>query len=297
MATNPYFPNYTSQTEQSLAEQLLIEAIKIHGCNVLFVPREYTEDFIFGESKKSSYSKAYCIETYITSYENYEGEREIISKFGFELRHQLSITMSVKRFTQETGRIRPQEGDLIYFPIQDKIFVVKFVEDETPFYQLGNVPVYQIRTEMFEYDHEDITTDDPSFNETVEYLKYTPNFYNINFVTSSGSGNFTKGMLVGQFSSAIGGVTDGVTGYVYEWNPSSKSLIVSGTTGVSAWTNNRFVRDVPGITISGYRISSVLEFDSPTTTSEPNHQNTIFQENATDLDLIDFSEKNPFGEV
>jgi len=164
--TNLYFNNYGNFQEQSLIEDLIIESIKIYGIECFYLPRTMvSEDNLFGEDELSKFDNAYPIEMYIKSVDGFEGDGDFLSKFGLEIRDEMMLTVSQRRFGEEIqisdtteSAGRPVEGDLIYLPLNGKIFEVKFVEHESIFYQMGSLQTYDLRCELFEYSHEIIDT-------------------------------------------------------------------------------------------------------------------------------------------
>jgi len=173
MATNLYFNNYGHQQSQWLIEDLIIESIKIYGMEVYYIPRTIvSEDTIFGEDTISSFDEALPLEMYIKNVDGFEGEGDFLSKFGLEIRDEMTFTVAKRRYEEEvtshthagthtvahTQSARPVEGDLIYFPLNGKVFEIKFVEHEAIFYQMGNLQTYDLRCELFEYSHQVIDT-------------------------------------------------------------------------------------------------------------------------------------------
>jgi hypothetical protein len=164
MATNVYFSQGSIQ-EQLLFEDLIIESIKIHGHDVYYIPREeLRRDEILNE-EFSRFGSSYAIEMYVNSIEGFEGDGDLMSKFGFEIRDQATFVVSKNRWRNLTGYTnntlqdgRPREGDLVYLPLSNSLFEVKFVEHEKPFYQLNNIPVYQLQCELYEYSGEEFET-------------------------------------------------------------------------------------------------------------------------------------------
>ena len=160
--TNVYF-DHDYEEEQNLYESLIIEALAIYGQETYYIPRsEITDDEILNE-KFSRFSDAYAIEMYIENTQGFEGEGTLLSKFGLEIRDQANFIVSKRRFRQlvhlddnDIYADRPDEGDLIYLPLANSLFEIKFVEHEQPFYQLRNLPTYQLQCELFEYSHEQI---------------------------------------------------------------------------------------------------------------------------------------------
>ncbi|HIA11401.1 MAG TPA: hypothetical protein EYN69_04910 [Flavobacteriales bacterium] len=172
MPTNIYTNNYKNTSEQNLIHDLLIESIKFYGMDMYWLPRRSsaTADQLFGEDSLASFEQAFLLEMYIKNVEGFEGEGEFLSKFGLEIRDQAVFTVSIKRFEQidahrvlpsgasTTPFVRPREGDLIYFPLNGKLFEIKFVEHESIFYTAGTLPVYDLRCELFVYDNQTIST-------------------------------------------------------------------------------------------------------------------------------------------
>lgn len=149
--------------EQQLLESLIVESIKIYGYDVYYLPRTLVEkDTIYGEDPSSRYDTNYGIEMYIKSVDGFQGDGDFLSKFNLEIRDSVIFTVARKTFMDEVatteGTVRPNEGDLIYFPLNKKIFQVKFVEHESMFYQLGSLPVYDLTCELFEYSGEVLNT-------------------------------------------------------------------------------------------------------------------------------------------
>lgn len=164
MATNVFFNNFQSSQEQNLIEDLIIESVRIYGHDVYFMPRSRVAfDQIYGEDTLSEFNLAIMMEMYIKSIDGFQGDGDFMSKFGLEIRDQVTFTISQRVFGQETGSsglelIRPNEGDLIFFPLNSKIFEIKFVEHEAVFYQLGALQTYDLTCELFVYSSERFST-------------------------------------------------------------------------------------------------------------------------------------------
>lgn len=171
MTTSLYFNNFNQSREQQLREDLIIESIKIYGIDVQYMPRTLVkEDNLFGEDTLSTFDDAYTLEMYIKSVDGFDGDGDFLSKFNLEIRDEVTLVVSKRRFSEEIvdndtapvnedpGAARPAEGDLIYFPLNGKIFEVKFVEHEDIFYPLGALQTYELRCELFEYSHEEFNT-------------------------------------------------------------------------------------------------------------------------------------------
>ena len=163
MSTNFYFNNFNNSQEQVLIENLVMESIKIYGHDVFYCPRTLVaKDDIYGEDALSSYNTNFQIDMYIRSYDSYEGDGQFLSKFNLEIRDQVTFTVSVRNFNDEIGQYasldRPQEGDLVYLPMADRLMIIKYVNKTPIFYQMGSIQMYDVVCEMFEYSSEVLNT-------------------------------------------------------------------------------------------------------------------------------------------
>ena len=163
MATSVFFNNFNSSQEQNLIEDLVIESIKIYGHDCFYCPRALiNKDDIYGEDSISEYNDQFMVEMYIKNIMGFKGEGDFLSKFNLQVRDQVTFTIAKRTFYNEIGSQknfdRPREGDLIYFPLNKKIFVVKFVEHEAIFYQLGSLQTYDLECELWEYSNEKLNT-------------------------------------------------------------------------------------------------------------------------------------------
>lgn len=163
MATNFYFSNFTNSMEQTLIEDLMIESIRIYGNDLWYMPRTFGAiDDLLNEDDLPVFNDAYMIEMYIKNVDGFEGEGDFLSKFGLQIRDSITFTVAIRKFNQEIGnyseQVRPNEGDLIYFPLNRKIFEVQHVEHESIFYQMGALQTYDLRCELFEYSNERFQT-------------------------------------------------------------------------------------------------------------------------------------------
>ena len=166
MATNFFFNNFQSSQEQLLLENLIIEAIKIYGEDMSYIPRKLNNyDKVYGADDQSSYEVAYPIEIYIKSVDGFSGDGNFMSKFGLEIRDQVIFSVAQRVFNQEIGtftnQLRPNEGDLIYFPLNKKCFQIKYVNKFEMFYQLGALQTWEMTCELFEYSNELLNTGIP----------------------------------------------------------------------------------------------------------------------------------------
>lgn len=165
MATNQYFNSFKSRPDQNLHEKLIIESIKIAGVDVYYIPRTtVNKSELFGEDPLSRFDDALIIEMYIKSFDGAQGQSEFLSKFGLQIQDSITLSVSKRRFEevvslQDSTITRPREGDLIKIPhLANGLYEIKFVEDEVPYFQLGNRATYDIRAELFRYSSEPIDT-------------------------------------------------------------------------------------------------------------------------------------------
>lgn len=169
MATSFYFNNFSSSMEQGLLEDLIIESIKIYGHEVYYIPKTFREkDDIYLEDPSVQYINAYLIEMFIKNVDGFEGDGKFFSKFGLEVRDQVTFTVARRTFFDEFGTAkgleRPNEGDLIYFPLNRKILQIKYVDSTAFFYQLGSLQTYDLVCELFEYSGELINVGIPAID-------------------------------------------------------------------------------------------------------------------------------------
>ena len=179
MPTNVYINNFESSSEQSLIESLIIESIKFYGRDFYYIPRKQSGSFdqIYGEDPRKSFEEAHLIEMYIKNVEGFEGEGDLLGRFGLEIRDQTTLTVAIRRFEEllvgnsglsAMGLTRPREGDLIFMDFvrpdpkypgkAGMFFEIQFVEHEAMFYQTGSLQTYDLRCESFTYSNETFET-------------------------------------------------------------------------------------------------------------------------------------------
>jgi hypothetical protein len=284
MATNPYF-TYAVQGEQDLHESLVIEQIKMFGKDVYYIPRTLVkEDQLFGEDTLSQFNGAFAIEAYIANTSGFGGDGELYSKFGLRITDQMEFVISRKRFTEavdnNTALIiegRPNEGDLIWFPLAKKLFQINFVEYESPFYEFGKNFVWNLKTEIFEYSDEKLDTGVPEIDAVETTLS---NAITVT-LAAGGSQNFTPDEIVA-------GGTSTITAQVKSWDPTLRKLIIYNRTG----------KFTPGETITGQTslASWVVAYTNTIDNVNSEYDDNKYYEDQGDT-LLDFTEHNPFGEV
>jgi hypothetical protein len=172
MATNPYFNHLTYNPTQTMMEDLLVESIKMYGMDIIYLPRTLIDvDSIWGEADHEQFNSGVAIEMYLNNVEGFEGNGDLMSKFGLQIRDQATFWVSSRRFQEEfestdlaynqldgttqLTRIAPREGDLLYMPMNGKLFEIMFVQDEKMFYPQGKRMLYELTCELFERSHED----------------------------------------------------------------------------------------------------------------------------------------------
>jgi len=287
MPTNVYF-NHAVQTEQHLYEDLVVESLRFYGHECFYLPREVVEeDSIFGEDIQSKYGDAYSVEMYIENTEGFEGEGDLFSKFGVQVRDQATFVLSLRsweRFISLDGNLatslRPNEGDLIYFPLSGSLFEIRFVEHENPFYQVGKLFVFKMQCELFEYSGEDFDTGVTNIDLVEDQQAYTIELT----MDATGTGTYYANENV---TMSISG-TDTVVGEVVSWSGDNHKLVIK---------DNTRTLDV-GDTLTGADNGAVYDIltitDVMTMSNDGNSQNKEFEDK--DSSYLDFSETNPFGE-
>ena len=283
MPTNVFF-NHAVQTEQHLYEDLVVEALRMYGHNVFYLPREIIEeDTILNEDVQSKFGDSYQVEMYIENTDGFEGEGDLMSKFGVQIRDQATFIISLRtweRFISLDDNLatsfRPNEGDLIYFPLSGSMFEIKFVEHEDPFYQVGKLFVFKLKCELFEYSQEDFDTGIGDIDLIEDEQAYTT-------VMTMGSGN-------GQNYVVNENITKGgtVVGEVVTWNNITSKLTVKDVTTTLA------VNDVLVGATSTAQFTITSIDDRMVFSNDASAQNKDFEDQ--DSNYLDLSEVNPFGE-
>ena len=224
MATSHYFNNYaaTKINEVQLYEDVLIESIKIMGHDVWYMPRENwnENDNIFGENVQSKFDRAYLMEMYLANVQGWEGDGELFTKFGLELRQGTNLVVAKRTFNKYMPTSitpRPREGDLIYVPVMQQLFEIKFVEEELLFFARGyRYPyIFELRCEVFRYSSEQINTGVDQIDQVDQNATYTV------VLDVSGTGNFNIGEMVYQGANLTSSTA---SAKVADWDPNNKKL-------------------------------------------------------------------------
>ena len=271
MATSVYFDKGTN-SEQKLYEDLIIEQLKIFGHDVYYLPRTLIkEDTLFGEDVLSKFDDAYGIEMFMEQVEGYGGEKELVSKFGLEIRDEATFVVSRRRWISLIGAdsnlivsTRPNEGDLIYFPRIQKLFEINFVDHDDPFYQVDNLPVFKLYCSTFEYSSEQLDTGITAIDTIEDEASLDVLFYQI---TLEQAADYNENMAL----------EDG--DLLLEETDADNILSETDTAGASLITE-----------YGDYIISESYVID----TIDENATN-IFIETQADS-VLNFTEGNPFGE-
>ncbi len=228
MTTNVFF-SQAVKSEQHLVEDLVVESLRMYGHNCFYLPRKIVdEDKILGEAANSSFEDAYEVEMYIENVEGFEGEGDLYSKFGVEIRDTATFVISRRsweRFvsldTNLATGLRPNEGDLVYFPLSKSLFEIKFVEHENPFYQLGKLFVFKLTCDLFEYSGEVFDTQVEDLDTDVELAQAAA--LELTLVDTPSLRDFVQGESISQM--VYPGIV--VSGIVSSWSEDTNKLTVS----------------------------------------------------------------------
>lgn len=292
MATNIYFSQKV-KSEQNLFEDIVIESLKMYGQDVYYLPRDIVnKDPIFGDDIPSRFNSAYKIEMYIENVDGFDGEGDLMTKFGVELRDQATFIVArrrwnqtVKRYDNEINSVRPREGDLIYLTLSNTMFEIMHVEHEQPFYQLSNLPTYKLRCEKFEYNDEDFDTDVAPI-DAIEQIGYV--------VKLTLQDSSAKGFIIGNAATQTLASGVIVTGDIVDYNDSDNILqlahIGSDDSDYHEFVSSRVIisLDSDGNTLR--RMVTAIDEQL----NQASAQNDDFNNNNA---FIDFTESNPFGSV
>ena len=292
MATNVYFnpfPLNQITSEQLLVEDLLIEALKIYGMDVYYLPRSSGDvvDYIYGEDSNKQYTSAYPIELYLENVTGMDGEGDFISKFGLEIRDEITLLVSRRRFAATVPQKRPQEGDLIYVPLVQNFFEISFVEhenDQAMFYTLGrgrgaNVYVYALKLKQFVFSNELVST---GITEVDDQIRDAYPRTRISLTT--GSGTFVNDEIVYQGTSLANASAKAIV-YTFAKNTHIDIIRTEGT----------FVSgNVRGNTSSAnWIINTISDTATMNTAFEDIVDNARIEAEADGI--MDWTETNPFG--
>ena len=294
MPTNVYFnpfPQGQITSEQLLVEDLVIEAMKIYGMDVFYLPRSSRDqvDYLFGEDTLKQYISAFPIEMYLENVTGMDGEGDFISKFGLEIRDEVSLLVSRRRFAATVAQNRPNEGDLIYIPLVENFFEITFVEhenDQAMFYTLGrgrggNVYVYALKLKQFVFSNEVVETGIAEIDNQIR-----DHYPRTRVTLTSGSGTFVRDEIVYVGASLANATAQAI---VHSFTPNTHIDIyrVRGE-----FTTGNITGNTSGALWSINTVSDTATMDDAFEDIVDN--NRIETESDS---IIDFSEVNPFGEA
>ena len=280
MATSHYFPQRYggNKSEQNLIQDLVDEQIKLFGCDLYYLPRTIIKENSLSDIIYSKFEKQFQIEMLLQNVEGFGNEAEFVSKFGLRVTDEITFVVSKRRWELEGVKfgvpIRPLEGDLFFFPLTKQLYEIKFVRNETAFYQLGEIYFYTIVAEIYEFSNDTIETGISDIDDIDSLLSNSTTL----ILKSGGSGAFL-------LKETITGGTSGTTAKVSSWNPTTRKLVVYKRDG-------NFTEDE---NITGDNATWQIEsFDTLDDVNTKYSQNKYIEEEADDI--LDFSETNAFGE-
>lgn len=293
MAKSQYFPQYGGNTaEQTLVQDLVDEQIKLFGQDVYYVPKTMLIDKTLNDVILSKFEDKVMIEMMLINVEGFGGSGAVaMSKFGLRLSDEITYAVSKRRWinyveSEIDTRVpnRPNEGDLLYVPMTNNLYEIKFVEREVPFYQLGKNYIFALTCELIENADNYFNTGDPLIDDLTQESHVFPVY-----MKTGGSGVYEVGEEVQQTYTPVGGDPVTTKATVADWDPTTRKLRLTYINGVlqpnlplvgqdsgASWQVNNF---------------STIDFDID---NYDNAQNKVMEENADEI--LDFTEGNPFGE-
>ena len=244
MALNPFFLNGT-KSEQGLVQSLINEQLRMYGVECYYLPRKYvTTNTVIKEVIESKFDSAYPLEAYLDSYEGFGGQGTLLSRFGIEDKDDCTLIISRERYENYISPLienlpnielssRPKEGDLIYFPLGDRIFEIKFVEHEQPFYQLKKNYVYTLTCELFRYEDEVVDTGIGKIDDNLVDFGY---IQTLNMIGAAVTATATAGICT---LGAVNLISMSNMGKKYSYRPEIGISSSPGTTtvGIASITN------------------------------------------------------------
>lgn len=303
MATSRHF-RHNVRSEQNLYEDLIIESMKFFGTDIYYLPREVVaRDMIFNDETLSRFAYAYRIEVYLENLEGFDGDGDLFSKFGVEIRDAATLLMARRRWNNEIRKYqetteekyyRPREGDLIHVPLSGSTFEIMKVEDENPFYQLGKLPVFKMRCELFEFTNADFETGVPEVDDIEEYAAYQ-----YQLTMDSASVGYIRGETVTQTHA-----NHIVNGEVVGWKDSDVADVGNQLYLAHVGNNTGEYRDfTPSIAVIGTESGAIAtptlvqELQEIQPASPGGADGDVDSFSVSAFEFLDFSETNPFGGI
>jgi len=296
MATSQYFSLYSNKGEQRLIEDLIVESIKIMGTDVFYLPNDNdaARDLLYGEDPVKKFESAFPIEIYPTNVTEYGGEKEFFSKFGLEIKNQMSVIMSKRSFSQRVPQdryIRPREGDLLYIPFLNgtgELYEIKFTNQTKDFFMLGRqVPYfYELELEKFRYSQEAIQTGQVEIDSVV-----TDSAYTLNLNMDKLTGNDIKYVIKEVVYQSPDHLQQNATAValVQSWIPKTGVLTVTNIAG-------EFIdgQVIIGVTSGAeYTLTMFNPLEAPARKEVYDNQYI----NVQGTDITNTAEINPFGSI
>ena len=288
MPTSPYFPTYHQghSGEQNLVQDLVDEQIKLFGSDIYYLPKTILADNTLDEVRYTKYQDQFQIEMMLINVMGFGDNAEFVSKFGLQITDEIIFRVSTKRWEEEvtehsmsaklTVPERPNEGDLLYYPLTQNLYEIKYVGKEEPFFQFGKIQFYAITAELYQVGSDDLATGVAEI-DAIEVLFDTAISLTMGV---GGTGDFTVGETV------TGGTTS-TTAEVKSWDSSTRILIVQNRTGTFAANESLTGNDSNAVWV-------VSTFDTLQNTNSEYDANRQIEDAADNI--VDWSEGNPFGE-
>ena len=288
MPTSPYFPTYHQghSGEQNLVQDLVDEQIKLFGSDIYYLPKTILADNTLDEVRYTKYQDQFQIEMFLVNVMGFGDNAEFVSKFGLQITDEIIFRVSTKRWEEEVAEHsmaakltvpeRPNEGDLLYYPLTQNLYEIKYVGKEEPFFQFGKIQFYAITAELYQVGSDDLATGIAEI-DAIEELFDTAISLTMGV---GGTGDFTAGETV------TGGTTS-TTAEVKSWDSSTRILQVINRTGTFAANESLTGNDSSAVWV-------VSTFDTLQNTNSEYDQNRAIENEADNV--VDWSETNPFGE-
>lgn len=309
MATNPFFRDSTA--EQRLVNDLTIETIRAMGRDMIYIPRNYVNiDELFGEDIQNKFTDAYTIEMYIKNVMQFDGQADVISKFGINITDRVTLILSRTRFQQEVTTkdseiVFPRVGDLVYFPLSGSLFEINQVNKRDPFYQFGALTTFTLDCELFTYSNEEISTGITD----IDIIESDKKEYALKMfigVTANDPvvGYYTAGEILYQVAGICGaGSTlanataiatlieqqDGITYDILYLGNVSGTFLTGNQSIKGSYSNAEF-------SVIGVTATNIIVQKDPKNTISLNLDNDVLQYKNTSGSLFDFTDKDPFSE-
>jgi len=283
MSSNRYFNLYNQKQEQNLLQDLIEESIKIHAIDAVYIPRNLENfDPIYREDPLASFNDYHHIEVYIKTYDGFSGDGSILSKFGLEIKNQITFTVSRSSYSKTLGTelSRPREGDLIYLPMSTAtaLYEIKFVNEHSEFYNLGEFYTYDLQCEQYSFQDENIST---GIEDLDDNIATSSEIYVLEI--SNATGDFTEGEFIYQGDSLLSATA---RAKFVEYKSSTEIKIKDLYSEFDA--SKGLIQGA----ISNTQASLASALDTSNIQNDFSSSNDDFD----NFVIIDFSESNPFSE-